>query len=257
MPQLEGSIMPEAKFMRNNYLLAISRYEFASRYAKDKIVLEAGCGAGYGADILAKVAKKVYGVDTSLGSIKDCHERFGHKKLEFKVQNIAKLDFSDNFFDLITCFEVIEHIIDYDLAISEFLRVLKPGGFLILSTPNKEVYSPGTKKPFYPFHFKEFTLTDLKKTLSRFGSLKIQGQFIKGKNLLLYRPLDPRRTIRIIFANLPFVVKKQIMNLYLVIFSWAYEHKIYKPPKVNKSDIYFSDDIAKTRIFICLAQKTK
>lgn len=257
MPELEGSIMPEAKFMQDNYLLAVSRYELASKYAKNKVVLEVGCGAGYGAEILSWKAKKVYAIDNNKNAIRDCKKNYQQNNLVFKLGDMIKLDFPSNHFDLITAFEVLEHIEDYQKAISEFLRVLKPGGIIILSTPNKEIYSPGTKKPFYPYHFQEFTLDNLKNALSSFKNLDVRGQYIKGKKLLLYRKWDPRRILRIIYANLPFFIKKTIINLYLIFISWAYELKIYQPKKIKKSDIYFSKNLAKTRIFICLGQKSK
>lgn len=256
MPQLEGSIMPHAKFMQDLYFYALARYQLASCYVKDKVVLDAGCGAGYGAEALAKAgAKKVFGVDIAPNSIQYCRENYSRQNLTFKIGDAARLDFRDNFFDLIVAFETIEHIKDYRQAISEFYRVLKPGGKLIISTPNKAVYSPGTKKPFYPFHFHEFYLEELQKMLEPFQIEKIQGQYIKGKQMMIYGDWDPRRILRIIFANLPFAIKRAITRLYLRFYFWLYRKKIYKPSKIKISDVYFSDNLGQTRIFVVLCQK--
>ena len=226
MPELEGSIMPQAKFLQDLYYLALARYQLASQYAQDQIILDAGCGAGYGAAKLAQAgAKKVYGVDISADSVQYCQEHYYEPSLSFQQGNLTSLDFPDGFFDLIVALEVIEHIKDYEKAISEFYRVLKPEGMLIISTPNKKIYSWGTKKPFYPFHFHEFNLAEFQEMLKDFQIKEIYGQYIKGKKMLLYSPWHPKRIIRIIFAYLPFVIKRQIMRWYLKIYAWFYQKR--------------------------------
>lgn len=255
---LEGSLMPQAKFLQESYTLAVNRYQWVKRYAKNKVVLDAGCGSGYGADgLIRSGAKKVYGVDINSESIKYCQEHHQQENLEFSIGDLAKLDLPDKSFDLIVAFEVIEHVKDCPKVISEFYRLLKPGGKLILSTPNKKIYSPGTKKSFYPFHWQEFYLEDLKKLLSRFQSLDIFGQFIKGKKMLLYPVWHPKRIIRIIYANLPFIIKIIIMRWYLRTYFWIYRKGIYHPKEIKLSDVYFSKDVNKTRIFVAICQKNK
>ncbi len=255
MPDLEGSIMPEAKFMRDNYYLALARYQLAADYAPNKVVLEAGSGAGYGAEMLAKVAKKVYAIDVSKSAVRQSQRKYARKNLKFEIGDITNLNFYDKTFDLIAAFETIEHVKDYNWAISEFRRVLKPGGLLILSTPNKKVYSPGTRKPFYPFHFKEFTLEELKSLLSDFKIKQILGQFIRGRSLLVYKPWNPKRIIRIIFANLPVWLKILIMKLYLNLSYRLYRIGFLRLPEVKLEDIYFNREVFKARSLIIVAQK--
>ncbi len=254
--QLEGSIMPEARFMTDLYSLALSRYQLAGKLAKGKVTLDAGCGAGYGAEMLANAgAKKVYGVDLAAPSIKYGREHHQHQNLIFRQGNIAKLDFPSDFFDLVVALEVIEHVEDYEQTIEEFYRVLKPKGLLVISTPNKAIYSPDSKKPFYPFHKHEFYLKDLKKMLRVFEIKEISGQFIRGRNMLIYGPLDPRRIIRFVYANLPIWAKIFISRTYLRFYSFLDHKKIYPAKKYSLSDVYFSNDLAKTRIFVALAEK--
>ena len=258
MPRLEGSIMPQAKFLQDIYGLAISRYQLATKYAQNKIILDAGCGAGYGANILAKSgAKKVYGIDIVAESIQYCQSKYLLKNLIFKRADLTNLDFPNNYFDLVSMFETIEHVKNYSKAIDEIYRVLKPGGLLILSTPNKAVYSPGTFKPFYPFHFYEFYLEDLKKMLADFEVQKILGQYVRGRKLLLYSRWNPKRLIRIIYANLPHTIKIWATRTYLRVFSWLYVKKIYQSAKIKLSDVYFSKNTAKTREFVVICQKPK
>lgn len=255
---LEGTLMPQAKFLQETYILTLSRYQLVCEYAKGKIVLDAGCGSGYGADKLIRCgAKKVYAVDNNSESIKYCRSHYRQKNLEFLQGDVAKLDFPNNFFDLIVAFEIIEHLKGPQKVIAEFYRILKPGGRLILSTPNKGIYSPGTKKPFYPFHVQEFYLEDLKKLLNNFQNLEILGQYIKGRKMLLYPTWHPKRTIRIIYANLPFAIKIIIMRQYLGIFSFIYRTGIYHPEEIKLSSVYYSKNINKTRVFVAICQKSK
>lgn len=255
MPHLEGSIVPEATFMRDNYYLAVARYRLAARYARNKTVLEAGSGAGYGAQMLANVARKVYAIDLSAYSVSEGQKKYPKENLKFAIGDIKQLKFADNTFDLISAFEIIEHLKEYRQAIKEFKRVLKPGGLLILSTPNKKIYSPGTKKPFYPYHTKEFTLSELKLLLINFQIKAVWGEFIRGKPSMNYHFWNPKRWGRIIFANLPFVVKIIIMRIYLFSFNLAFKITLYHPPKISLEDVYFSKNVQNTREFVILAQK--
>ncbi len=255
---LEGSLMPEAKFLRDIYYLALARYQLASKHAKNKVILDAGCGSGYGSETLVKAgAKKVFGIDLAARSIHYAQAHHSHKNLIFRQGNLSKLDFPDKFFDLICIFEAIEHIKNYQQAVNEFYRVLKPGGLLIISTPNKALYSPGTKKPFYPFHYHEFYLNDFEKMLSKFKIQQILGQYIRGRKLLLYSPWNPKRALRTIFANLPISLKKTITRLYLKSYYWAYKNKFYFPPDIKVSDVYFAKNLSQTREFVAICQKPK
>lgn len=96
-------------------------------------VLDLGCFDGTIGEILIKNGNEVYGIDASKKAVKLACE----KGIKAKVGNIEeKFDFEDNFFDIVVAAEVIEHVLDTDFFIDEIKRVLKPNGFLVLSTPN-------------------------------------------------------------------------------------------------------------------------
>lgn len=135
----------------------LQRYQSVTCLIKNKIVLDAACGEGYGSDILSKTAQQVYGVDIDEQSIKHAKETYGKSNLDFLVGSIEKLPFEDEFFDVVISFETIEHVSE-DLQnkfLKEIKRVLKKDGLLIISTPNKEIYSE-YRNYSNPFHIKEF-----------------------------------------------------------------------------------------------------
>ena len=153
-------------------------YIFTEKFIRNKSVLDCGCGGGYGSDYFArKKAKKVIGVDLSARAIDNAKIFFKRDNLQFMEMDITHLSFRDCTFDLITSFQVIEHLKDYQKHLSEVKRVLKPGGIFITSTPNKKVTSPDREKPIFPFHFKEFCSNDLYALLgSFFKDVKVMGQ---------------------------------------------------------------------------------
>lgn len=173
----ERVIEPESRQNDINYLRHMSAYAFALQFIKDKLVLEDGCGSGYGSYYLAaNGAKKVVGIDVAADAIAYAKSKYRQENLEFVQMNSTELSFSDESFDAVTSFQVIEHINESNIFLSEMARVLKGGGTAIISTPNKQTYSPGTAVPENPFHVKEFYLTEFRELLQRhFNEVDILG----------------------------------------------------------------------------------
>ena len=156
-----------------------ARYDFAANHVLDKVILDVACGVGYGSQILAKTgAKHVTGVDIDPASVEEAKAHYALPNTNFLVASAEKLPFPDDSFDLAVSFETIEHLANPTLFIDELYRVLRPGGSLIISTPNRELTAPVTwLRPGNRFHRFEVSLGQFTGLVSRrFKDLSFYGQ---------------------------------------------------------------------------------
>ena len=139
----------------------LARYAFASRLARGKRVLDAGCGAGYGSAELAEMAETVTGVDLASEAIAYARDHYALPNLAFEQASCSALPFADGSFDLVAAFEVIEHLEDWRGFLAEARRVLGVNGQLVVSTPNRLYYTESRGlEGANPFHVHEFDFAE-------------------------------------------------------------------------------------------------
>ncbi|MEP9393481.1 class I SAM-dependent methyltransferase [Gordonia sp. VNQ95] len=126
-------------------------------------VLEAGSGEGYGAAMLAAAGASVTCVDYDDAAV--AHTRVRYPEVEIVQGNLIDLPLADASVDAVVNFQVIEHLWDQPAFIAECLRVLRPGGELLISTPNRITFSPGRDTPLNPFHTRELNAAELTELL--------------------------------------------------------------------------------------------
>jgi len=150
-----------------------ARYQWAAAAVRGRTVLDAGCGAGYGTVILANAgAQRAIGVDLSAHAIADARALDPPTAVDYSVADLHDLPFESQAFDVVVCFEAIEHMHDVEGAIDEFQRVLRPDGLLLISSPNRGIYPGGN-----PYHLNELTSEELEETLARrFESVEVFRQ---------------------------------------------------------------------------------
>lgn len=155
------------------------RYQFAAQLVKGKTVLDAACGEGYGSSLLAETASRVTGLDIDKEAVEQANKKYGVEKLSYCSGSVEKLPFEDQSFDVIVSFETIEHVGEeiQKNFLSEICRVLKKDGVLIMSTPNKAVYTDLVEGQ-NPFHIKEFYVKEFQEFLgSRFANMEFYCQY--------------------------------------------------------------------------------
>ena len=154
----------------------IFRYHFALRYVRNRDVLDVACGEGYGTAAIKKFgARSVIGVDIDEKTCCHARQKYG---IDARVGDAARLPFSDASFDTIISFETIEHVADVAKFVDECDRVLRPGGSLVVSTPNVEVYNAGNSGP-NPYHCSEMSEEQFISQLRRkFNHLRMYSQHI-------------------------------------------------------------------------------
>ena len=152
-------------------------YQHLAQHCAGRDVLEAGCGEGYGADLIADRAHRVIGLDYDDSAV--AHVRARYPRVEMHQGNLAELPLADGAVDVVVNFQVIEHLWDQGQFVAECFRVLRRGGALLMSTPNRITFSPGRDTPINPFHTRELNAAELAELLldAGFTEVSVSGLF--------------------------------------------------------------------------------
>lgn len=152
------------------------RYQYALSLAPNKTILDFGCGTGYGSSILAARARAVVGVDIDESALEWARETHRKPTLNFRINSDFGASLPSQYFDLVTCFEMIEHVTadHQQLIIDSFVKVLKPDGVLLISTPNPDITALYGDNPY---HLCELTRDEFEALLrSKFKFVNIIDQ---------------------------------------------------------------------------------
>jgi SAM-dependent methyltransferase len=156
----------------------VGRYAFASRFlGPDARVLDIGCGCGYGTTALTEApGRLVVGLDRAADAVGYARGRYAEHPVTFLRGHAGDLPVRSGTIDGVVGMEMIEHIRDAASVVSEACRVLRPGGVLIVSTPNRLVSGAGDV-PDNPYHVKEYTPDEFRALLSKhFPRVAVYGQ---------------------------------------------------------------------------------
>jgi 2-polyprenyl-3-methyl-5-hydroxy-6-metoxy-1,4-benzoquinol methylase len=187
--QLPEDLTPEHFAERSLLLLT----EFAElprslSSAVEPTVLDAGCGDGRFAELLVSAGAHVIAVDAAQGALARARGRVPDAQL-LQWLDGAPLDVPSESVDLVWAGEVLEHVGDGEAWLAELHRVLRPGGRLLLTTPNHTrmrllgltVRRRSFESHFSPWtdHLRFFTKDTLRELLDRagFAGVEIQPRF--------------------------------------------------------------------------------
>lgn len=193
---------PSEQVIYNRCLFA---YKATSGYVKGNII-ELGSGEGYGVEMLAPLAGKYLAVDKFDTNVA------GHANVEFRKMLLPSLaGIADNSFDFAVSFQVIEHIQDDKAFIREIHRVLKPGGKLFLSTPNRLMSLTRN-----PWHIREYTAAELTNLVSQvFKSVEMKGVYGNEKVMEYHEKnkASVRRITRFDIFNLQYRLPRRLLQI--------------------------------------------
>ena len=132
------------------------------------VVVEAGAGEGYGTGLLrAAGCGRIVALDYDAASVR--HGAGRYPAAAWSRGNLARLPLAACSVAAISSFQVIEHLWTPWEFLAECARVLRPGGALVVTTPNRPVFSPGVaqqERPPNPYHVREFDAEELRETVA-------------------------------------------------------------------------------------------
>ncbi len=190
-----------------------SRYRFAAQFAGGQRVLDVASGAGFGLQMLGQAGARPIGIDYDAAALHEVRRLEGAARLV--RADAATLPLATASMDLVVSFETLEHVPDARAVVFEIRRVLKPGGRLVLSTPNR-AFGPPERHTSNPFHIREFTSAELRELLGgAFAEVTLYGQrpsvaYRYVPFLMLDRSRQPAAVVWKLLVRLPFGIKNRI-----------------------------------------------
>lgn len=164
----------------------MQRYRSVLSAVAGKTVVDIASGEGYGSDMLASVALHVTGIDISSEAVKNASEKYRRENLDYMVGDVAQIPLETGSVDVVVSFETIEHVSEEKQKqfLAEAKRILKADGVLIISTPNKKIYSD--KYNYHnEFHIKEFYREEFEKFVGdRFANIAFYNQYDEVTNVI-------------------------------------------------------------------------
>lgn len=212
-------------------------YIVAANYVEGD-VLEVGCGEGRGIDVLLPKSKTFTAVDKIEPLIAELKEKFPAGT--FKSMNIPPLSgLADNRFDTIVSFQVIEHIKDDHLFLSEIHRVLKPGGQALLTTPNRKMSLSRN-----PWHIREYLPEQLKSLAAKiFSEVQLKGITGNAKVMAYYEQnkRSVERITRFDIFNLQYRLPASLLRVPYEFLNRYNRNKLHTGDHSLVMDIHHND----------------
>lgn len=205
----------------------VLKYAQLAKPAGPLKLLDIGVGLGR---LLGKIgtglqgtAVDLHGMDIALPYL----VRAKQKGLNVILSKIEDIPYQHSTFDIVTCTDVLEHVLDLNLCVGKCLSVLKPGGFLIIRVPNREDLS-GYLRPDYPYkmvHLRNFDQHSLELLFTRIFHQEalefLPGLFMPAGGLLKYR-LPGRGYDFLLFKAIAISKKWFSASFYRKLLEWAF-----------------------------------
>lgn len=222
------------------YLMHVATYKYSLNYVTGKKVLDYGCGSGYGTALISSACSQVVGVDVSSEAVAHAKSHFFAPNLSYlqiERAESASLPFPDVSFDVVLSFQVIEHVEDVKAYLREIKRVLVPGGYALIATPDRSGRLFSFQKPWNIWHLREYSDSQLYKDLSPFFD---QVNVLKtgGRQDILQIELNRTNKLRwaLLPITLPFIPEfirwnglRFIKFINHLLFSRSHSNQLFNP----------------------------
>jgi 2-polyprenyl-3-methyl-5-hydroxy-6-metoxy-1,4-benzoquinol methylase len=220
-------------------------------------LLEIGCGVGRGLEVLAHSCEQYTGIDKNEALLQSLREAY--PRLHFISRHIPPLTgIADNTYDFVVTFQVIEHIENDDLFVKEIHRVLKPGGKVIITTPNSKLSLTRN-----PWHIREYTATGLRTLVSRhFKKLDTRG--VHGNSRVMEYYEKNKRAVekitRFDIFNLQYRLPRTVLQIpYDFLNRWNRKSLMNSNDslvnEISYDDYFLSNEVENCLDFFYIAEK--
>jgi SAM-dependent methyltransferase len=162
----------------------VHRYEFAAQLVGGRRVLDLCCGSGYGSRILARSASSVHGVDVAADAIANAVAQDGPEADRPTFERADALGYVRTLgaeeFDIVVCFEGLEHVDDPEALVSELVRLVEGGTALILSIPNSRGFDEQNE-----FHLTDYGYDEMIAMRENFRGAIVRSQYLAEASLIV------------------------------------------------------------------------
>jgi 2-polyprenyl-3-methyl-5-hydroxy-6-metoxy-1,4-benzoquinol methylase len=230
-----------------NHLMHVATYKYGLKFIENKRVLDYGCGSGYGSYFLSEKAKSVIGVDINPDAVLMAQKNYVSENLSFsEIKSLNEKDF-----DVITSFQVVEHVPDAILYIKFLKSLLAPNGVLLITTPNcKNRIFKYIQSPWNEHHLKEYSRSSFEKLLQK-GFNNYEILCIGSNNEFALEEIKRTKKQRLVSIFATFSIYPYFLRVFLLrLFTWFFEllRRFKKSSIKNTSQIentikYSIDDI--------------
>ena len=175
----------------------LHRYAWCRQLVEGRDVLDIACGEGYGSAMLARSARSVVGVDIAETAVTHARATYGNMPgLRFQCGSAAAIPLPDASVDVVVSFETIEHHDQHREMLAEVRRVLRPDGIMVMSSPNRVIYSE-LAGHHNEFHVKELDFAEFDAVLrQQFSDIVYFGQRLAvGSSIFGLQPDDAVRSL--------------------------------------------------------------
>lgn len=212
--------------------------EAARLIAPNLNIVEIGCGEGYGFTVLAPQAH-IYEAIDKFGNPETNEYIKQYPQVHFQQASVPPFPFPDNTFDALVTFQVIEHIEPDEYFMREAHRILKPGGIMVLTTPNIKMSITRN-----PWHIREYTVQELQALAQKyFANVDMKGVYGNQKVMDYYQKNKEavKKFTQFDIFNLQYKLPRPILQIPYDILNRLNRRLLLKKNNELVTDIQLSD----------------